>query len=209
MSLTTKQARFLTLLREFIAAENHSPTLDEMRTWLEQHDWGEVRSLNSVKQYFDALEAAGCVRSESRKRGITLLAEQPETVKVPLMDSPAACGSPTALLDDSTTEHLEVSRKLLSGLKNAYAFRATGDSMDRAGIDDGDFVIIAPQPTDIRDGDLVLANIGECGTIKRFRRSETAITLRPESSNKTHKPIFLHSADEGLIVGKVAGILKQ
>jgi DNA polymerase V len=207
--LTTRQQRFYDLLQSYIQLHGESPTLIEMKVWMEENDWGEVRSLNSVKQYLEALEEKGLLRCERKKRGITLLDGGVETAKIPMMGSSVALGSPTAVLDDSATDFLEVSKKLIPNLSKAYAFRCAGDSMDLAGIDDGDFVIVEPQPVEIRDSDLVLANVEECGTVKRFRQNGDAISLLPESSNPIHKPIYLHSSDEGMIVGKIITVLKN
>ncbi len=207
MSLTEKQSRFLELLKDYIAAFNQAPTLAEMKDWMEQNDWGEISSLNSIKQYFDALEEKGLLRRENKKRGITLLDGEVETVKVPLVDSRVACGSPTSILEDEVTDFLEISKKLIPNLAKAFAFRCSGDSMNEAGVDDGDFVIVEPQSAEVRNRDLVLANVGGCGTVKRFKRAGETISLLPESSNPEHKPIYLHSSDEGMIVGKVVGIL--
>ncbi|MBU1089536.1 transcriptional repressor LexA [Patescibacteria group bacterium] len=207
--LTTRQKRFYDLLRSFIELHGDSPTLAEMKVWMEENGWGEIRSLNSIKQYLDALGEKGLLRCESRKRGIVLSNGEVETVKVPLVDSRVACGYPATILSDTTSDFLEVSKKLISNLAKAFAFRCSGDSMNEAGIEDGDFVIVEPQPVEIRDGDLVLANVSGCGTVKRFKRSDETISLFPESSNIEHKPIYLHSSDEGMIVGKIASILKN
>jgi len=207
--LTTRQKRFYSLLRSFIKLHGDSPTLAEMKVWMEENGWGEIRSLNSIKQYLDALEEKGLLRCERRKRGIVLSNGEVETVKVPFVDSRAACGYPSAILSDAASNFLEVSKKLISNLAKAFAFRCSGDSMNEAGIEDGDFVIVEPQPVEIRDGDLVLANVGDCGTVKRFKRSDETISLFPESSNAEHKPIYLHSSDEGMIVGKIITVLKN
>jgi hypothetical protein len=37
---TTRQKRFLELLKSFIALHGDSPTLVEMKVWLEENNWG-------------------------------------------------------------------------------------------------------------------------------------------------------------------------
>ena len=207
--LTDRQEKFLGLLRSYITLHGDSPTLAEMKLWMEENGWGEIASLNSVKQYLDALAEKGFVRRENRKRGITLVAEKIETEKIPLVDAKVSCGSGAAFITDSTTDFLEVSKKLIGNFENAFAFRCEGDSMNEAGIDDGDCVIVQPQPNDVRDGDLVLANVADCGIVKKFKQNGEAVSLLPQSSNPAHKPIYLHSSDEGMIVGKVLSILKN
>ena len=217
MTLTNRQQKFLDLLEKFITKHDYPPTLEEMKIWLEQNKWGEIRSLNSVKQYLDALEKDGAIRREHKKRGITLTdkstgekTEQQinETVLIPLLGSPVACGSPTGLIDETAIDQIKCSRKLLRNPGKTYAFRASGDSMNHAGIDDNDFVLIEAT-TDIQDNDIVLANIEGCGTLKRYRKGWDTITLSPESDNPEHKPIYLHSDEEFIIAGKVINVLKN
>lgn len=212
MNLTSKQTRFLELLESFITAHNQPPTLEEMKAWLEANEWGEIKSLNSVKQYFDALEAAGKIHRERKKRGVEVLenspAENVDFVHIPVMESPVACGNPTQLIEETPTASISVSRRLVGNPKLTYAFHASGDSMNLAGIEDGDTVLIEAT-TEVKDGDIVLASVDGCGTLKIFRKSPTNITLLPKSDNPIHQPIYLSPDDEFLIGGKVSQVLKN
>lgn len=209
MPLTKKQQRFHDLLRDAFTALGRAPTLEELKDHLEQNGWGEIRSLNSITQYLDALEAAYKIRRSGGKCGIELAeATADNMVQVPFLPHPVSCGSPTNLIEEQATSHLTISRKLVHSPNTTYAFRTTGDSMDRAGIADGDIVLIEAT-SEIRDGDRVLASINGMGTVKRFRKNEYAVTLLPESSNPTHTPIYLHESDDFLIGGKVVGVLKN
>ncbi|MFH0834515.1 MAG: transcriptional repressor LexA [Patescibacteria group bacterium] len=207
--LTARQNRFLELLRSYIQLHGDAPTLAEMKIWLEENGWGEVRSLNSIKQYLDALAENGLIARESRKRGITLLDGAVELRKIPLVDSRVSCGSGSKFIEENANDFLEVSRKLIRNFDDVFAFHCEGDSMDEAGIEENDFVIVKAQPVEIRDGDLVLANVGDCGIVKKLKKSGDTIALLPQSSNPIHKPIYLHSSDEGMIIGKVISILKN
>lgn len=207
MPLTSRQQQFYDHLRAFIDTRGEAPTLEELKSWLEHHDWGDIRSLNSLTQYLDALEDAGKIRRERRKRGIRLL-ETTETVSIPLLPHPVACGAPTHLIAEEAEGHLTVSRKLVAHPERTYAFRTSGDSMDRVGIDDGD-VVLVESTTAINPNDIVLANVDGMGTIKRYKRALDAITLLPESSNPTNQPIYLHAEDDFLIAGRVVQVLKS
>lgn len=217
MTLTSRQQQFLDLLKEFISAHDYPPTLEEMKIWLEQNNWGAIRSLNSVKQYLDALESAGFIRREHKKRGITLVDKNTGTkteqqvsdiVHIPLLESPVACGSPTTFINENATDQIECSSRLVRNPESVYAFRASGDSMNQAGIDEGDFVLVEAT-TNIHDNDIVLANVDGCGTLKKFKKNASCISLLPQSTNPEHKPIYLHADDEFLIAGKVVNILKN
>jgi repressor LexA len=207
MALTARQTQFYDLLKACIAEQGKSPTLAELKEYLEAHGWGEIRSLNSLTQYLEALESAGRIRRESRKRGISL-AEEATTVQVPVLGSPVACGSPTTLLEEEAVDHHTISRRLVRSPERTYLFRATGDSMDLAGIGEGDYVLVEAT-SDLRDGEIVLATIDGCGTLKRLRRGDGTLTLLPQSSNPAHKPIYLSEEDDFIIGGRVIHIFKS
>jgi len=207
MPLTTRQTQFYELLKDYFDFHGQSPTLDELKSWLEHHGWGEIRSLNSLTQYLETLEDAGKLRREGRKRGIILL-DGVNTVRIPVFPNPVACGPATNLIDETAEEYRSISKRIVHAPERTYLFVATGDSMDRAGIEEDDLVVIEAT-NDLKDNDIVLANIDGCGTFKRFRKGWDTITLSPESSNPEHEPIYLHADDDFVIGGKVINVLKS
>jgi SOS-response transcriptional repressor LexA len=67
--------------------------------------------------------------------------------------------------------------------------KVTGDSMNRAGIEDGDYVVLRRQDT-AANGDIIAAEIrgiDELATLKRFRRQDGKVILKPESTNPKHE----------------------
>jgi repressor LexA len=83
-----------------------------------------------------------------------------------------------------------VSTHLAQPGQKHFLLRASGDSMNKAGIEDGALVLVRQQGT-AEDGQLVVALIDDEATIKELRRSRDAAVLMPRSSNKKHKPIVL------------------
>jgi repressor LexA len=75
--------------------------------------------------------------------------------------------------------------------------------MKEAGIIEGDFVVVRPQDT-ARDGDVVVALLGEEATVKRFFRESDHIRLQPE--NVTMEPI---RSKEVTVLGRVVGLLRS
>ena len=110
------------------------------------------------------------------------------TVNVPLVGR-AACGLPI-LAEENIEAMLPVSTKLAHPGSRYFFLRAIGDSMNEAGIDDGDFVLVRQQQS-ANDGDIVVALIDDEATIKEFHRKKSAVILKPRSSNKNHQPIIL------------------
>jgi len=111
-----------------------------------------------------------------------------QTVKVPLVGY-VACGSPI-LAEENIEAYIPVSTKLAKPGSKYYLLHAQGDSMNKAGINDGDIVLIRQQ-SDADDGEKVVALIDGKATIKEFFKSPNAVVLKPRSTNSEHKPIIL------------------
>ncbi len=125
------------------------------------------------------------------------------TVNIPLVGR-VACGLPI-LAEENIEAMLPVSTKLAHPGSRYFFLRAIGDSMNEAGIDDGDFVLVRRQQS-ANDGDIVVALIDDEATIKEFHRKKSAVILKPRSSNKKHQPIILTSNFEiqGVVVTAIS-----
>ena len=110
------------------------------------------------------------------------------TVNVPVVGK-VACGSPT-LAEENIEQFIPVSTSLAAGSGTYFILKAKGDSMNLAGINDGDYVLIRQQSS-ARPGDMVVALINEEATIKEFVPQGNVVVLKPHSNNKEHKPIIL------------------
>lgn len=110
------------------------------------------------------------------------------TIEVPLVGS-VACGTPI-LAEENIEANISVSEDLAKPGFRYFLLRAAGDSMDRAGIKDGDIVIIRQQPT-ANNGEKVVALIDNEATIKEFYQKDGFVILKPNSSNPSHQPIIL------------------
>jgi repressor LexA len=77
--------------------------------------------------------------------------------------------------------------------------------MNKAGINDGDLVLIKNQQSP-HEGEQVLALIGDDATIKIFKRGKDCVILEPKSSNPEHKPIYVFDdlQIQGKVVDKIA-----
>ena len=78
--------------------------------------------------------------------------------------------------------------------------------MDRAGMEDGDYVLFHSQPT-ANPGDIVVALLGNEVTIKIFRPGKGYIVLVPKSSDPRHKSIIV--SQDIRIQGVVKHIIKK
>ena len=83
-----------------------------------------------------------------------------------------------------------------------YLLQIRGESMKDAGMLDGDYVVVHSQDT-AKDGDIVVALLGEEATVKRFFKEADHIRLQPE--NETMEPI---RSKEVKVLGRVVGLLR-
>lgn len=88
--------------------------------------------------------------------------------------------------------------------KNTYIVKAKGNSMIEAGINDGDLVIIAPQPT-VENGEIALVKIDGEVTIKKFYRHDYGVRLKP--ANSSLKDMVITDLAKIRILGKVIGVI--
>ncbi|MFH1287991.1 MAG: transcriptional repressor LexA [bacterium] len=110
------------------------------------------------------------------------------TVNVPIVGT-VACGLPI-LAEENIEAYIPVSISIARPGHKYFLLLAKGDSMDEAGINDKDLVLVKQQPT-AENGDKVVALIDDEATVKEFCRTKDAVILRPRSTNKKHQPIIL------------------
>ncbi len=122
-----------------------------------------------------------------------------DMVRVPLVGS-APCGNPL-LGQENIEEYISVDRPKLKPGFLYFILRAEGDSMNLAGISDGDLVLCRQQ-LKAETGDRVVSLLGDNVTIKVYgERIGGVRKLLPKSTNKRHQPI---TPDEGDSVQGVA-----
>jgi len=125
-----------------------------------------------------------------------------ETVDVPLVGT-VTCGLPILAVENIETT-IPVSTNLARRGSKYFLLRAAGTSMNQAGIQDKDIVLVRQQNT-AEKGDKVVALINDEATVKIFDRTDSAVILRPKSSDAKHKPIIV--TDNCQIQGVVIAVL--
>jgi SOS-response transcriptional repressor LexA len=125
----------------------------------------------------------------------------------------ASCGEAVAFADNNVDGYVQVSASLFRKERPAQLFAVTalGDSMDKSGIADNDYVVFAKyENAEDLEGKIVVAVINGLATIKIYRDlTGGMIGLFPHSSNKQHQPIYLDRSDEILIAGVFRKVLPQ
>ncbi|MDR9451867.1 MAG: transcriptional repressor LexA, partial [Acidimicrobiia bacterium] len=121
---------------------------------------------------------------------------------VPLLGRIAA-GSP--ILAEEQIEEIFTLPTEFTGSGPVFMLSVSGDSMQGAGILDGDYVVVRSQQH-AANGEIVAALVdGEEATVKRFERNGN--TVRLISENPAYPPMVF---EEGVqLIGKVVAVLRS
>jgi repressor LexA len=206
MDLTKRQQEIFDFIGKYSAKYGYPPTVRDIGKAV------GLASSSTVHAHLANLEKIGLLRRDpSKPRAIELLDRAVGTAVdsvrgivrgegLPLLGSVAA-GQPM-LAEENIEEYVPVP-DIAGGSAGEYLLRIKGESMKDAGIIDGDYVVVHPQET-ARDGEVVVALLGEDATVKRFFKESDHIRLQPE--NETMQPI---RSKEVRVLGKVVGLLRR
>lgn len=202
--LNQKEADAVRHIRNWIMHKGKAPSVRELMSAL------GYKSPQSATILIKSLLSKGVLKK--RPSGDLQLLKDPQesstharTVDVPLVGT-VACGSPI-LAQENIEAMIPVSVSLARAGHKYFLLRADGDSMNKAGINDGDLTLVRQQQT-ADNGDKVVALIDDGATIKEFHRGKDVITLMPRSRNKSHKPIILteNFQVQGIVVATIPNI---
>ncbi|MGQ9424636.1 transcriptional repressor LexA [Gilvimarinus sp. F26214L] len=194
--LTERQEEVLRLIRDYIRETGYPPTRAEIAEEL------GFRSANAAEEHLRALARKGAIEMvPGASRGIRI---PDEDNGLPVVGRVAA-GNPI-LAEENIEDYCDISPSFFSPQAD-YLLRVKGYSMQDAGILDGDLLAVH-RTTQVRNGQIVVARIGEEVTVKRFRRerNKQQVELVPENPDFDIIEVNLKDDDfsiEGLSVGVI------
>ena len=204
--LTERQQQILDLIRSEIARTGFPPTRAEIARAL------GFRSANAAEDHLRALARKGAIElTAGASRGIRLLEPEADAfpptplahMLLPVVGRVAA-GSPI-LAAEHVEREIGVEPSLFSQTPD-YLLRVRGLSMRDAGILDGDLLAVK-KASEARNGQIVVARLGDEVTVKRLLRSRGAIQLLPE--NPDFQPIVVTSQDDFSLEGIAVGLIRD
>jgi repressor LexA len=198
--LTSGQKRLFDYLKTTIERTGSAPSLRQAAG-----DLGVSHA--AVSQGLKRLEQKGVVRRQGRySRALHLIGPTGETAAAQRWVEVPVVGRVTAGLPLYAQQEWEGSLVLDSALyrgQHLFALRVRGDSMQGAGILDGDMAVCTPRQY-AENGEIVVALIrGEDATVKRFFLHRDHVELRPENPDYA---VMRYGFDEVLVQGRVVGI---
>ncbi|MFY2910209.1 transcriptional repressor LexA [Achromobacter xylosoxidans] len=210
--LTDRQQQILDLIRQTVARTGFPPTRAEIAQAL------GFRSPNAAEDHLKALARKGAIElTAGASRGIRLKDNSltPSQAPLPLPGLPGlaqlllplvgrvAAGSPIL-----ATEHVEreigVDSSLFAQAPD-YLLKVRGMSMRDAGILEGDLLAVK-KASEARNGQIVVARLGDDVTVKRLQRQNGRIELLPE--NPDFNVIVVEADQEFALEGIAVGLIR-
>ena len=214
--LTPRQQQILDLIQSTIARTGAPPTRAEIASTF------GFKSANAAEEHLQALARKGVIELVSgTSRGIRLRADTVRNINaargtsfalpltalsqlvLPLVGRVAA-GSPIL-----AQEHIDQSYSVepsLFAAKPDYLLKVRGMSMRDAGIMDGDLLAVQ-SAHEARNGQIVVARLGDDVTVKRFKRTPQGVELLPE--NPDYKVIHVSPDEPFAIEGLAVGLIRN
>lgn len=200
-NLSQRQTAILDFIKSEIRKKGYPPSVREIG------DAVGLLSSSTVHGHLQTLEEKGYIRRDPTKpRAIEMLdgsnPDEPSkrVVHVPVVGRVTA-GQPI-LAVENIEDTFPIPAELVRD-EPVFMLKVQGDSMIEAGILDGDQIVVRQQQT-ARNGEIVVALIGEEATVKRFFKEKTLIRLQPENSSMD--PIYSQDAK---VIGKVIGVFRH
>jgi len=214
--LTARQQQILELIQSAIANTGSPPTRAEIATEL------GFKSANAAEEHLQALARKGVIElvsgtsrgirlksdtlrsiNESRSKQFSLNTPSLSQLALPLIGRVAA-GSPIL-----AQEHIDKTYYLENSLfqhRPDYLLKVRGMSMRDAGIMDGDLLAVQSSK-DAKNGQIVVARLGDEVTVKRFKRNKDVIELHPE--NPDYQTIIVEPGEPFEIEGLAVGLIRN
>jgi repressor LexA len=214
--LTARQQQILDLIQSAIARTGAPPTRAEIASEL------GFKSANAAEEHLQALARKGVIELVSgTSRGIRLKSDTLRSIHesrikqfalplpglaqlaLPLVGRVAA-GSPI-LAQEHVDQTYYVENSLFQRQPD-YLLKVRGMSMRDAGIMDGDLLAVKAGH-EARNGQIVVARLGDDVTVKRLRRTAQGIELLPE--NPDYPVIVVHPGEPFAIEGLAVGLIRN
>lgn len=199
--LKDKELEAFRFIRNSIVHGGFSPSVRNLRDEL------GYKSPRSALLLLNSLIERGWIQRNSQgdlqiRKDLEEQEDHARTIELPLVGL-VSCGLPI-LAEENVEAYISVSRSIVSSGNDYFLLRATGDSMNQAGIQDGDILLVRQQNT-ADNGEKVVALIDDAATVKEFTKENGFVVLKPRSSNKEHSPIIV--SDSFSIQGVVVATL--
>lgn len=127
------------------------------------------------------------------------------SIELPLIDGGISAGFPSPA-QDFIDLAIDLNRELIKNPSATFYGRVKGNSMQDAGISDGDLLVI-DKSLEPKDGKIAICFIDGEFTVKRIKIEDHICWLMPANSN--YKPIKVSEENHFLVWGIVIHVIKS
>ncbi len=210
--ISKRQQSIYDFICQYTRSHGYPPSVREIGTAV------GLASPSTVHMHLKSLEEKGYIHRDSNKPRTIEVVEDADaansgepvarvlqnltdnTISLPLVGRVAA-GVPV-LAEQNVDEYITLPTSIV-GDSSSFVLRVHGTSMIKAGIKDGDFIVVKEQH-DARDGEIIVALIDDSATVKRFYREAEHVRLQPE--NDLMEPIYVKNPT---ILGRVTALIRS
>lgn len=198
--ISNKQKEILEYLKSQIINKGYPPAVREICEAV------KLKSTSSVHSHLETLEKNGYIRRDpSKPRAIEIIDDEfnltrRDLVNVPIVGTITA-GQPI-LAVENIDSYFPIPSEYMPN-EDTFMLKVKGDSMMNVGIYNGDKILVQKQ-SHAKNGDYVVALIGEEVTVKTFYKENGYYRLQPE--NDSMEPIIVNDLN---IQGKVIGLFRM
>ena len=197
---TKRQEEVMDFISKYIHSHAYPPTIREVA------DFFSI-SVKGAHDHLAALKKKGLLKQGDKKpRTIELVKitekGREDFEEIPILGTVAA-GRPI-LSEENMEGSVRLHRSFLKKGRKYFALRVRGDSMENAGIMDGDTAVIEEQPA-VRNGEIAVVMLDEAVTIKAFYKESARIRLQP--ANPRYSPIYC--TRDIRVLGRLAHIFRS
>ncbi|MCL2381945.1 MAG: transcriptional repressor LexA [Treponema sp.] len=196
---TKRQEEVLEFIAGYVNARAYSPTIREVADFF-------CISVKGAHDHLAALKKKGLLKQgDNKPRTMELVKnkdEEQDFRDIPVLGTVAA-GRPV-LAEENMDGSIKLHRSQLKNGREYFALRIRGDSMEGAGIMDGDTAVIEHQNI-VRNGEIAVVMMDDAVTLKTFYRESARIRLEPE--NAKYSPIYC--SGDVRVLGRLAHIFRS
>ncbi|MCY1413723.1 LexA repressor [compost metagenome] len=202
LKLTPRQTEILAFIKRCLEDNGYPPTRAEIAQEL------GFKSPNAAEEHLKALARKGAIEmTPGASRGIRIPGFEPNAAnegELPIIGRVAA-GAPI-LAEQNVEDACRINPEFFNPRAD-YLLRVRGMSMKDVGILDGDLLAVHVT-REARNGQIVVARLGEDVTVKRFKREGSKVWLIAE--NPEFEPIEVDLKEQELIIeGLSVGVIRR
>lgn len=189
-----KLIKVMDYIREYFDENGYTPSVREIGAHC------GIKSTATVHSYVSRLQEKGYLNKTDRKKRAVSFGKS-GSVNIPLLGTVTA-GQPIFAYENYEEYYTFPSGEFHGD--DLFMLNVRGTSMIKAGIFDGDKIVVRRQ-ADANDGEIVVALVGDSATVKRLFRKNDKVVLHPENDALND---FIYEPSEVSILGKVIGLVR-